>query len=78
MQLHMLVWCKKIIDVFINPTDPIFCPWSWKFYVLCAPCQILWKSAKPLRKNDRFSIFKMAAVRHFGFLKVGNFNCSYP
>ena len=22
--------------------------------------------------------FKMAAVRHFGFLKVGNFNCPYP
>jgi len=22
-----------------------------------------------------YSIFKMAAVRHLGFLKVGNFNC---
>ena len=25
-----------------------------------------------------FQFFKMAAVRHLGFLKVGNFNCPYP
>ena len=25
-----------------------------------------------------FSIFRMAAVRHLGFLNVGNFNCPYP
>jgi len=25
-----------------------------------------------------FDFFKMAAVRHLGFLKVGNFNCPHP
>ena len=25
-----------------------------------------------------FQFFKMAAVRHLGFLKIGNFNCPYP
>ena len=25
-----------------------------------------------------FPFFKMAAVRHLGFVKVGNFNCPYP
>ena len=25
-----------------------------------------------------FQFFKMAAVRHLGFSKVGNFNCQYP
>jgi len=25
-----------------------------------------------------FQFFKMAAVRHLGFLDVGNFNCLYP
>jgi len=29
-------------------------------------------------RYGRFRIFKMAAVRHLGFLKVGNFNCPYP
>jgi len=37
------------------------------------PCQILCRSVKPLRKYGRFSIFKMVAVRHLGFLKFGNF-----
>jgi len=30
----LLVWCKKIIDVSGNATDPSFL--SYKFYVLCA------------------------------------------
>ena len=29
-------------------------------------------------RSRRFSIFKMAAIRHLGLLKVGNFNCPYP
>ena len=33
-----------------------------------APRQILHRSVKPLRKYGRFSIFKMAAVRHLGFV----------
>ena len=33
---------------------------------------------KPLRRYDRLQFFKMAAVRHLGFLKVGNFNCPHP
>jgi len=36
--------------------------------------QISWRSVKPLPRYRNFSIFKMAAVRHVGFLKVGNFN----
>jgi len=32
------------------------------------------RSVEPFRRYGRFSIFKMAAVRHLGFLKVGNFN----
>ena len=43
-----------------------------------APCQILCRLVKPLRKYGGFSIFKMAAVRHLGFSKVGNFNCPHP
>ena len=43
-----------------------------------APSQILYISVKPLRKCGRFSIFNMAAIRHLGFLKVGNFNCPHP
>ena len=43
-----------------------------------APCQILCRSVKPLRKSGHFSIFKMAAIYHLGFLKLGNFNCPYP
>jgi len=31
-----------------------------------------------LWRYGRFWFFKMAAVRHLGFLKAGNFNCPYP
>jgi len=41
-------------------------------------CQILCRSVEPLRRYGRFSVFKMAAVRHLGFSKVGNFNGPYP
>jgi len=37
-------------------------------------CQISRRLVDPFRRYGRFSIFKMAAVRHLGFLKVGNFN----
>jgi len=40
-------------------------------------CQILCKSVKALRRYGRFRFFKMAAVRHFRFFKVGNSNCAY-
>ena len=33
-----------------------------------ALCQILCRSVEPLRRYGRFSIFKMAAVRHLGFV----------
>ena len=36
------------------------------------------RSVWPLRRYGRFRFFKMAAVRHLGFLKVGNFNCPHP
>ena len=36
------------------------------------------RSVKPFRRYGRFSIFKMAAVLHLGFSKVGIFNCPYP
>ena len=36
------------------------------------------RSVWPLRRYGRFRFFKMAAVRHLGFLKVENFNCLYP
>jgi len=35
-------------------------------------CQISYRSAKPFRRYGRFSIFKMAAVRHLGFV-IGQF-----
>ena len=37
-------------------------------------CQISPRSVKAFRRYGRFWISKMAAVRHLGFLKVGNFN----
>ena len=40
--------------------------------------QILFRSIKVLWRYGRFRFFKMAAVRHLGFLKVQNFNCSCP
>jgi len=42
--------------------------------------QLLWhqRSKYGIHKYGRFSIFKMAAIHHTGFLKVGNFNCPYP
>jgi len=43
-----------------------------------APCQILCRSVKALRRYGRFQIFKMAAVRHVDFQKLQNFSCSYP
>ena len=36
------------------------------------------KSVKPFQRYGRFSIFKMAAVRHLGFSKARIFNCPYP
>jgi len=36
--------------------------------------QTLRRSVKTFRRYGRFSILKMAAVRHLGYLKVGNFN----
>jgi len=36
--------------------------------------QILRQSVKPLGIYGDFSIFKMAAVRHLGFLNLDNFN----
>jgi len=36
------------------------------------------RSVEPLRRYGRFRFFKMAAVRHLGFSKVGNLNCPYP
>jgi len=42
-----------------------------------AQCQILCRSVKPLRRYGRFLFFKVAAFRHLGFLKFGNFNCPY-
>ena len=41
-------------------------------------CQILCSLVEPLRGYGRFRFFKMAAVHHLGFSKVGNFNCPYP
>ena len=41
-------------------------------------CQILCRSLKPFRRYGRFRFFNKAAVRHPGFLKVGNFKCPYP
>ena len=40
--------------------------------------EILCRSVKSWRRYGRFSIFKMAAVRHLGFLKFRNYNCPYP
>jgi len=34
---------------------------------------ISWRSVKPLLKYGDFSILKMAAIRHLGFLKGRNF-----
>ena len=46
---------------------------SWKAHY-ASSCQFSRRSVEPFRKYDWFSIFKMAAVRHLGFSKVGNFN----
>jgi len=41
-------------------------------------CQISWRSVEPFRRYGRFSIFKMAAVRHLGFvLRVGTTHEEY-
>jgi len=37
-----------------------------------SPCQILYRSVKPLRRYGRIRFFKMAAVRHFDFQKLKN------
>jgi len=34
-----------------------------------SPCQILSKSVKRLQRYDDLTVFKMAAVHHFGFVK---------
>ena len=35
-------------------------------------------SLRIISSMAHFPFFKMAAVRHLAFLKVGNFNCPYP
>ena len=64
-----------------RPPSWIFKSWKFRRSVsegqYASSCQILRRSVKPFQRYVRLSIFKMAAVRHLGFLEVGNFDFRY-
>ena len=64
---HCYVGHQMSLNVPSTPLDR-------QFQISASSCQILCRSIKALRRHGRFRFFKMAAVRHLGFSKVGNFN----
>jgi len=69
--------CQYASPRQISKVENYNCPYHQKGQS-APPCQLLCRSVELLRRYGRFSIIKMAAVRHLGFLKVVNFNCPYP